>query len=295
MPLVAGEGDPSSQRRALREAAATPLLSATPPDPDNLRSMSPAKLLEMHKLVNDHMTEEERALPSFTRKRLMTLPNWDQWQAADDAQLDSHFKAGTIGKAVPRPKPEPDKPSQVFRLHWAHTVKSNGVCKSRACLDGSKRAAPWLRMLVQTYSSCVELPCLRAFIAICVNRGYYICFGDVENAYQQSPPPSHDCYVKVDDTVYDWYLRQFNVKLDKFKDVLPLYRALQGHPEAGALWECMITDILINKMGFKNTTHERNIYLGTIDGKEVLLCRQVDDFASGAANRDTAEAFITQV
>ena len=84
----------------------------------------------------------------------------------------------------------------------------------------------------------------------------------MENAYQQSPPPSIDCYLEIDDTIHDWYLRRFGVKLDREKQVIPLYRALQGHPEAGVLWERMITDILVNKMGFKNTIHERNIYVG---------------------------------
>ena len=296
MNLVAGEGHFSQQRSALRELAATSFPSATPADPPDLVWHTAAEMLEMRKLTNDHMTPEERALPSFTRKNLMKLPNWDQWQAADDLQLDTHYKSGTIGQAVPRPDTkDPDKPSQVFRLHWARLVKASGVRKSRACLDGSKRAAPWLRSLVQTYSSCVELPCLRAFIAICVNRGYYICFGDVENAYQQSPPPSIDCFLDIDDTVYDWYLRKFNVKLDRLKDVIPLYRALQGHPEAGVLWERMINDILINKMGFKNTAHEKNLYTGTIDGHEILVCRQVDDFASGATTKEAAESFITAI
>ena len=54
----------------------------------------------------------------------------------------------------------------------------------------------------------------------------------------------------------------------------------------------MITDILINKMGFTNTTHERNLYTGMIDGEEVIVCRQVDDFASGSAKQETAEKFI---
>ena len=114
----------------------------------------------------------------------------------------------------------------------------------------------------------------------------------MENAYQQSPPPSIDCYLEIDDTIYDWYLRRFGVKLDREKQVIPLYRALQGHPEAGVLWERMITDILVNKMGFKNTTHERNIYIGSINEVEVLICRQVDDFASAAPDKRTAEEFI---
>ena len=295
MTLVAGEGNHVQQRTAMRNHANTPLPSYTPPDPEDVIQHSAAELLEMRKLSNDHMTPEERELKSFTRKNLMKLPNWEEWRAADDLQLDTHMKAGTIGHPVPRPEKQPNMPSQVYRLHWARLVKSSGVRKSRACLDGSKRAAPWLRMLVQTYSSCVDLACLRAFIAIAVNRGYYICFGDVENAYQQSPPPTIDCFLEVDDTIYDWYLRKYGKKLDKFKDVIPLYRALQGHPEAGVLWERMITDILVNKMGFKNTTHERNLYVGTIDGQEVLVCRQVDDFASAAADQKIAEKFISEL
>ena len=57
----------------------------------------------------------------------------------------------------------------------------------------------------------------------------------------------------------------------------------------------MITNILINKMGFENTTHERNLYTGLVDGKEVLVCRQVDDFAAGAAAKETAEKFMSIV
>ena len=225
----------------------------------------------------------------------MKLPNWEDWRAADHKQLDAHYDAGTIGKAVARPPKLPDTPSQVFRLVWARLVKASGVRKSRACLDGSKRATPWLRHMVQTYSNCVELPCLRLFIGECVNRGYYICFGDVENAYQQSPPPTHQCYLEVDDTVEDWYLKRFGVKLNRFKDVIPLFKALQGHPEAGVLWFRLIQHVLVNVMGFKPATHEQGLYVGQIDGEDVLVCRQVDDFASGSAKLSTAKRFIELV
>ena len=293
LPLVAGEGNAQQQRSSLRDYAHSMNSGCTPADPDDLERIDdPAVLLEMRKLQNDHMTPEERALPSLSRKNCMSLPNWSDWQAADDKQLDAHFDAGTIGMAVDRPQSAPNQPSHVFRIVWARLVKATGVRKSRACLDGSKRAAPWLRALVQTYSSCVELPCMRLFIALCVNRNYYICFGDVDNAFQQAPPPTYQCYLEIDDTVYDWYLRRFGIKLDRRKQVIPLYKALQGFPEAGALWERMINDILLNKMGFRLTTHERNLYVGEIDGQEVLVCRQVDDFASGAAHEATAKRFL---
>ena len=80
--------------------------------------------------------------------------------------------------------------------------------------------------------------------------------------------------------MFDWCLRKFGVRLDKMKDVIPLHRALQGHPEAGALWELVITDVLINKLGLRDTAHERNLHVGEIDGHEMLVCRHVDDWNS---------------
>ena len=48
-------------------------------------------------------------------------------------------------------------------------------------------------------------------------------------------------------------------------------------------------------MGFRNTVHEQNIYSGTIDGRDMLVCRQVDDFAVGAELPDTAKLFIAKI
>ena len=113
--LVAGERGATLSKtdrdRIRRLASGT--LAATPADPDDLISLDSSVLLEMRKLQNDHMTDEEKALKSFTRKNLMKLLNWLEWRAADDKQLDSHYETGTIGKAIPRPPPH-DLKRQVF-------------------------------------------------------------------------------------------------------------------------------------------------------------------------------------
>ena len=295
MPLVAGEGNHIQQRALLREFSVTDSPGCTPPDTDDLKFYSASELLEMRQLANEHMTPEERKLKSFSRKNVMSLPNWAEWRAADHKQLDSHFDAGTIGKAVPRPTPKPGEPSQVFRTVQVRVVKSNGTRKSRTCLDGSKRAAPWIRNMVQTHSNCIELPTLHAFMAVCVNRGYVVSFGDVENAHQQAPPPTHDCHLEIDDTIADWCKERFGVELDRKNQVIPLFRALQGHVEAGVLWQRVIDDTLINKMNFRNLTHEKSVHVGQVDGKEVLVCRQVDDLATGSAEPETSQKFIEYV
>ena len=53
---------------------------------------------------------------------------------------------------------------------------------------------------------------------------------------------------------------------------------MQGHHEAGRLWEAHVTAILIS-LGWRSTTHEKNIYQMVFDGIKILLARQVDDLA----------------
>jgi hypothetical protein len=81
----------------------------------------------------------------------------------------------------------------------------------------------------------------------------------------------------MDDAYADWYRSRHGKKVDPSL-VLPVLKALKGQPEAGALWEKYINEI-IDDLDIVYTTHERSIYRWTIDGKVVLLCRQVDDIA----------------
>ena len=100
---VSGEGLTSAERlQIVRALSHAPSLGYTGPDPDDLELFTAAELLILRRLQNEHMTEEEKKLTSFTRKNLMRLANWSDWQKADDKQLDAHYNAGAIGKAVPR-------------------------------------------------------------------------------------------------------------------------------------------------------------------------------------------------
>jgi len=82
--------------------------------------------------------------------------------------------------------------------------------------------------------------------------------------------------------------------IDPATHVIPLIKVLQGHPEAGALWEQMIVGILEDELGFHSMTHERNLYRGEIDGKLVLVCCQVDDFAIASRDPRTADCSTHQ-
>jgi len=69
---------------------------------------------------------------------------------------------------------------------------------------------------------------------------------------------------------------------------------LQGHPEAAHLWEEHISAIL-EKVGFKNTMHEKNIYTGQFCGEKVLLVCQVDDFALGCCHESTDKSVYAEI
>ena len=112
---------------------------------------------------------------------------------------------------------------------------------------------------------------MRLFFALAALHGLIVIVADMSNAFQQSPPPTEQCYLQIDDAYQSWYKKRYNANIDPATHVVPLHKALQGHPEAGALWECMIIGIL-EGLGFHSTTHERNLYHGEINGELVLVC-----------------------
>ena len=235
-----------------------------------------------------HSTAAERALGSFTRRKLKNLDTWGQWRASEHKQLDKMATNGMYGEPCFAPRD-----AIVLRQHWSYTIKANGDRYARNCCDGSRRAAPELRAAAQTYASCIEQPCQRVFFALCAGLGLTALSADATNAYANSPPPTVPTFVRIDDAYADWYKERFGVDLDR-RMVLPVLHALQGHPEAGALWEKHINQIL-TKLGFKSTTHEKNIYSGHIDGALVLICRQVDDLAIASADPSVAQSVIDRL
>jgi hypothetical protein len=104
-----------------------------------------------------HGTANEQALGSFTRRKIKGLPNWNDWQASEFKQLDSMAKQEMSGS------PQlPPKDAIILRQHWNYSLKSDRTGKARNCCNGSPRAAPQLK-LANTYSSCIEQPCMQNF------------------------------------------------------------------------------------------------------------------------------------
>ena len=238
--------------------------------------------MKMSALQSEAITTEEKALPRFSRRSLQRLPTWDLWHKNEVEQLDQMNALGMFGAPVKLPEG-----GILMRFHWQYRIKVNGKRRSRVCCDGSPRAAPEVHSSTNTYASCLEHPIFRLFVALCAADNLTIYGGDAKDAFAHSPGPSRPTFMKVDDAFRDWYRMRTGTTLDKDL-VLPVLRALQGHPEAARLWEEHISEIL-RTIGFKNTTHEKNIYTGFFKGEKVLLVRQVDDFAFGCKNESTAK------
>jgi hypothetical protein len=100
-------------------------------------------------------------------------------------------------------------------------------------------------------------------------------------------------FVQIDDAYAVWYKARHDKDIDRSL-VLPVRHALQGHPESASLWEQHITAIL-SSLGLSSTTHERNIYQGTINSERVLVCRQVDNLAVACAYPTTAKKVIALI
>jgi len=180
-----------------------------------------------------------------------------------------------------------------MHFHWQYRIKVDGKHRSQLCCDGSPRAAPEVHSTTNTYASCLEHPVFRLFIALCAADNLAIYGGEAKDAFAHSPGPSMPTFTKLDNTFCDWYLERTGVLLDN-NLVLPVLRALQGHPEAARLWEEHISAIL-QDVGFKNATHEKNTYTGQFCGEKVLLVRQVDDFALGCRQESTAKSVYSDI
>jgi len=213
----------------------------------------------VNRLQSSIMTEEECALPKLTRHRLCTLLNWPVWDAACDKQLEAHYAAQAFLDPIPHPEKIPGVCANILQMHWMFAIKDDGTRKAWATMDGSRCTAPWLCEAVKTYySSCIDQLAMKLFFALAAIHNKIVIIADTTNAYQQLPPPTKPCFLEIDEAYQSWYCKKFEKEVN-LNHVIPLGCTLQGHLEAGALWEKMIVEILETYFGFKSTTHEQNI------------------------------------
>jgi hypothetical protein len=151
------------------------------------------------------------------------------------------------------------------------------------CCDGRVIRLQGMKMLEAIYTSCVSQTGMKIFFALCALLGYIIVDLDAVNAYAQGGSPYDVCYLAIDTQYREWYKAKFQTTIPA-DYVLPILRPLQGHPDAGEVWQAKVNSVL-SSFGFKSTTHEPCLYRGTYLGHDILLCRQVDDMLIAGTDR----------
>ena len=91
-----------------------------------------------------------------------------------------------------------------------------------------------LHAFVKTYSSCVEHLIQCQFIALAAEKNDRLFGGNAKDPFACSLAPEVPTFMMINNQCYNWYLNCFGKELDKSR-VLPVLRALQGHPESGKL------------------------------------------------------------
>ncbi len=247
------------------------------------------------------------AIPKLSRKKLKDTDTWPTWRKQEWGQLTKYDNQDMFGKPIPRPL---DRDTVILPWVWTylHKIDPNSleeVEKARGTCNGGKRYGK-AGTLAETDAACVEHPAQRLFWAITASESLITLGCDVANAFAEAPPPKEPFYMKVDDQFRDWWVNCMKRPPIPEGYVIPIQRALQGHPESPRLWHQHIHNILTKDEGFECCTHEPCLYYKrddkepitldddhevyikkTENGGFVLILRQVDDFAiSGSTHEE---------
>ena len=77
-----------------------------------------------------------------------------------------------------------------------------------------KRAAPILHALAKTYSSFVEHPIQRQFLALTAEQNCLLFAGDAKDTFAHYPAPKVPIFMMIDNQYYEWYFHRFGKKFD---------------------------------------------------------------------------------
>jgi hypothetical protein len=140
-------------------------------------------------------------------------------------------------------------------LHEIDPNSLEEVEKARGTCNGGKPHGGAVT-LAETHAACVEHPAQRLFWAITASESLITLGCDVANAFAEAPPPTAPFYMEVDHQFRDWWVNCMGRPPMPKGHVIPMQRALQGHPESPRLWHRHIHNVLTKEEGFECCTHE---------------------------------------
>ena len=234
------------------------------------------------------LPKSRRRSTKLTRAKLRKRSDWKEWRNSEHKQLNQYEAQKMFGKPCPRP---PNANTVPFL--WTYTIKSDGTLKARGVCNGSKTNSG-LITVGDTYAGSLDHTGARLFWATAALKNLKVYGADVSNAFAEAPPPVDPLYMTVDEPFRDWWESLHRDPIQRGY-VLPVQKAIQGHPEAPRLWQNLIHSILTNDMKLTPTTHEPCLYSGTFEKKSIYFLRQVDDFAIACRSETIAKRFIDAI
>lgn len=211
------------------------------------------------------LPKKQRRGHRLTRRKCKNDINWPEWQKSEHKQLDQYENQKMFGKPCPLPPG-----ANVLDLLWTYLIKDDGRLKARCVCNGKHYKKN--DIFGYTYAKMLDHSAERIFWATTATKNFIVRGADASNAFAEAGPPKIPLYIRVDTPYKEWYKAKYN---KSFPDdyVLPVQRALQGHPESSRSWAILIDKILRNKLKLKPTRHEPCLYHGYYKNKEILFLR----------------------
>ena len=234
------------------------------------------------------LPKNKRSSNRLTRRKLKNMDCWPEWQKSEHKQLDQYHTQQMFGQPCQLPIG-----ANVLDLLWTYLIKTDGTKKPRCVCNGQPKFKGTV-IFGYTFAKMLDQVGSRIFWGTVAAKNLIVCGADASNAFAEANAPDIPLFVRIDNQYCEWYKLRFNKDIPN-NYVLPVQKALQGHPESSQLWALHMDKILKSKFNLKPTTHEGCLYRGIYKNEEVLFLRQVDNFAVATKHESTATSLITEI
>jgi dUTP pyrophosphatase len=193
--------------------------------------------------TNDTMNAITGILPKskiqskwLTRRKVKQSKEWETWKLAEWQQLDQYYGQKMFGEPCKLPKG-----ANALNLIWNYDIKSDGRLKARMVCNGRPSNKNTV-IFGYTYAKSLDHVGSRVFWAAAKN--YIVRGANASNAFAEADAPKIPLYVRLNDQYREWWVEKMKRPEIPQGYVLPVQKALQGHPEAPRAWAILIDTIL---------------------------------------------------
>ncbi len=187
-----------------------------------------------------------------------------------------------------------DDDAAVFHTVWTYNIEALDHHKKARCICNGSPCAGEDIILDKTYANCVNQTSFWMFYGITAAEILLAYGADVSNTFAEAPPPKQRFYIHPDRAFNEWWVRHLLWPPLNPGEVIPVLSAMRVHPESPGLWE-KHADLILFDIGLTPTVHEPCLYSGVVNGNQVLLKHQVNNFAIAVPDEHTANILLNLI